>query len=396
MVRFMNQAIDDCNADNVAVYSFVSQMRRGTLGGDYYNPPADPSDDHGGATDFIRDLALGTGGKYTPAGNYDLASYLGSIAASQNNYYLLGYAPSAESAAKPCHKLKVKVARSGLEVTARDSYCTSGQPPDRALKSAEKALESRPIAGLPAPGMQVSWFYSKPGTAIVDLATDLDLRTTQLHGKQFNLLGVVYREDGSVATRLGDTVKLDADTPAPYHYSRELNLPPGRYRFRVTVGAGGEPFGAVERAIEIAPWDGETLSASGIALGMNAALITDVTAALSNSLLEGPHRLASQGWELTQMGGAEFHAGANGTLYFEIYAPHRAAPLTPRVRIVDRANGEEQTDSGPMDIRDFIHAGDPVISIALTLPVAKLPAGAYTLEVRVGDTVLRTADFDVK
>ena len=70
--------------------------------------------------------------------------------------------------------------------------------------------------------------------------------------------------------------------------------------------------------------------------------------------------------------------------------------MAPRMRIVDRATGEERIDSGPMDVRDFIHAGDPVIAIALTLPVSKLPAGAYRLEVRVGDTILRTADFDVK
>jgi VWFA-related protein len=391
MARFVKQAIDECNADNVAVYSFVADQRRLTLGGDYYSRPEDPSEDHGGATDFVRDLALGTGGKYTPDGDYDMAAYLGNIAASQNDYYLLGYTPATESATKPCHKLRVKVARSGLEVTARDSYCTSDRPPERALKSAEKALESRPTTVLPAPGLQLSWFYSKPGTAIVDLAMDLDF-----HGKQFNLLGVVYREDGSVATRLGDTVKLDADAPTPYRYSRQLNLPPGRYRIRVTVGSGGEPFGAAERTIEIAPWDGESLSASGIALSVNASRITDVTAALSNSMLDGPHRMASQGWKIEPMGGSEFHAGANATLYFEIYAPHDAAVLAPRMRIVDRANGEQKTDSGPMDIHDFVHAGDRVIPVVLTLPVSKLTAGSYTLEVRIGDNVLRTADFEVR
>jgi len=46
-------------------------------------------------------------------------------------------------------------------------------------------------------------------------------------------------------------------------------------------------------------------------------------------------------------------------------------------------------------------AGNPAIPIALNLPVSDLPAGAYTLELRVTgdngqDAVVRTADFDVK
>ena len=54
-----------------------------------------------------------------------------------------------------------------------------------------------------------------------------------------------------------------------------------------------------------------------------------------------------------------------------------------------------------MDADGWVQAGNPVIPITLNLPASKLPAGGYTLEVRVThsdghDAVVRTADFDVR
>ena len=95
--------------------------------------------------------------------------------------------------------------------------------------------------------------------------------------------------------------------------------------------------------------------------------------------------------------------------YFEIYEPRLAReaarqqinPPALRIRVLDHATGEERADSGPMDAADWIQAGRPVIPIALTFPVANMPAGSYTLEVRVAregeqDAIARSADFEVK
>jgi VWFA-related protein len=376
-----------CDAANVSVYSFRVSERLVDAPGVIYDPPKGPDGNYHASTDFLRDLAAGTGGKYTPPGTYDLASYLGTVTKEHSEYYVLGYTPLGDAADKPCHKIKVKVDRSGLDVTARDTYCTSGESSAHALRPAERALESKSAPAI-APAMQLSWFYSKPGTAIVDLAMDLDLR-----GKQFNLLGVAYREDGSVAERTGDTVKPDSDPP--FHYTKQFSFPPGRYRFRMTVGAGGEALGSVEKPLDIAPWSGETLSASGIALSVEGRRLAGAASELDSSLLEGPHRLISRGNRIVPMAGARFDAGHDGVFYFEIYNPHGATP-PPRIRILDRTSGEQKSDSGPIDIRDFVRPDNPVTPIALALPVSKLSAGSYTLEVRVGDNVLRTADFHVK
>ena len=373
-------------------------------------------------TDIIGDLADYTGGSYTPPGVYDLTSYLGSVSKEQGDYYRLGYTPSASAGDKPCHKLQVKVDRSGLKVNARESYCASAQPAARALNSTQKALEARAASGAAgniAAGLQLSWFYAKPDASVVDIAMDIDPRSMKIRGKlhgEFDLLGVAYREDGSAAARVPDTVKLDFDTPeqldaflkVPYHYSKQFEIAPGRYRFRMAVGSGDEAFVSAEKPLDIEPWSGQTMSVSGIALGARDYPLTGVTAGLANELLEGPRRLASRGRALVPLGGAQFHVGQKGMFYFEVYEPRLAQaaagqPVKPpalRIRVLDRATGEEKADSGPMDAADWMQAGNPVIPIALTFPVANMPPGSYTLEVRVAregeqDAMARRADFEV-
>jgi VWFA-related protein len=420
-VATIEKAFDDCNAAGVSVYSFENGKNAGASVGDFYHPPEDIAQDRGAATDLIRDLAVFTGGRYTPPGDYDLTSYLTSITAEQSDYYLLGYAPPADSAGKPCHKIKVKVDRSGLDVTARDSYCISGEPAARALKPAQRALEARGasgVAGNLGVGLQLSWFYLKPGVPVVDIAADIEPHVFKMPGKthgEFNLLQRAYREDGSVAAEAGDTIKLDFDTPAeldeflkvPYHYSNQFRLAPGSYRFRLTVGSGGEAFGNAEAPLDIAPWTGQTLSMSGIALSTQALRLTDVTAELDSSLLEGPHQLRSKGLSIVPMGGAKFNSGQSGVFYVEIYEPQAPAAdhgqpnpsPTMQIRVLDRATGQEKLDSGPIITSNWMRPGEALIPIALDLPVSKLPPGSYTLEMlgaRGSDAVVRSANFDVK
>ena len=69
-------------------------------------------------------LSDGTGGISFRTTN-DLAASLGKVAQEQDQYYLLSYTPTVDSAEGSCHELKVKVDRGDLEVRARKSYCTS-------------------------------------------------------------------------------------------------------------------------------------------------------------------------------------------------------------------------------------------------------------------------------
>ncbi len=408
----MQKVTDDCSKARVSIFAFALDRKAGLSTGDFYGT-SDSAHDTGGSTDLLRDLAVATGGSYTPPGKYDLVSYLGGVVKQQSDYYLLGYAPPANSADTPCHKIKLKIDRPGLDINARDAFCSSGPLPPRGLKAPQRALEAR-IAnpGGATAAMQLSWFHLKPDAAIVDVATDIDPAAWKLKGKahaEFEALGIAYREDGSMAARLPDTVSLDFGSPAqrdelvkaPYHYSTQLTLSPGRYRFVLAAGSEKETVSQAERPLDIEPWSPGALSLSSLALGIKDRPVSSVSGELDAPLADGPHRLASKGRELEPMGSLQFPAVRDGIVYFEVYDPLSAHPVTLDMRVRDRATGQEKAGSAPLDASPWARPSSPTLPISLTLRLSSLPRGAYTLEVRAAhaggkDAVQRTVDFEIK
>jgi VWFA-related protein len=432
--------IDACNKSNVAVYGVLGrgligrlnqpgssplptlalgfQGRFGTAApapGGLSNTDASGSQINLDAPsqDVLRALANGTGGLMLGTTN-NLPEELGNLAQEQDDYYLLGYTPAIESAEGTCHSLQVKVDR-GLNVRARKGYCTE-KPVDPLLgKPAGKDLEARAsgsAAGNIAVRAQLPWFYAGPNEARVDVAMDFVPRTVPfrkdkdgLHG-EIDLAGIAYKPDGSVAARLSDTVKLnfasqqeaDAFLKTPYHYTNQLEIAPGQYNFRIAVapeGAGAQEFGKLDSPLAIDPWNGNALAMSALALSHETHPASP--AEPDDLILARVGALVSNGIEVVPAGNNEFRVGERGFFYFEVYTAAALPSLSVRVRILNRGSGQQIDDSGPMKADSFIHPGEPVIPIAMTLPIASagLPAGAYKVEVTAAG-LTRTAEFDVK
>ncbi len=372
-----------------------------------------------------RSLADGTGGlSFWTTG--DLANSLGQVAQEQDEYYLLTYTPTVDSPEGSCHELRVKTDRKGIEIRARKSYCTSKPADALSGKPEGHDLEARAAAntaGNMTAKMQLPWFYSAPNIARVDLAVDIipsALKFQKEKGKlqsELDLAGVAYKPDGSIAARVSDAVKLEFDSEqqveaflkTPYHYQNQFNIAPGQYTFRMAFSSdssGAHGFGKVEMPLTIDPWNGQTLSLSGLALSRDAHPAADLAAGLDVSLLEGAQPLVSRGIEAVPTGSAQFHAGEPGYYYFEAYEPllSAAKPDAPppvvgvRVRVLDRNTGQQKQDTGFRAAGIYERPGNPTIPIVSPLP-ANLPPGAYRLEVSVvrptGDPVVRTADFDI-
>jgi hypothetical protein len=150
-----------------------------------------------------------------------------------------------------------------------------------------------------------------------------------------DLAGVAYRADGSVAARVSDAVKLDFDTQqqvdaflkAPYHYENQFDIAPGEYNFRMAFSSGpdAQGFGKVELPLKIDPWNGQTLSASALALSHEAHPAADLAGGLDGTLLEGLRPLVAKGTEVVPTGTAQFQAGERGFFYLEAYEPLLAA-----------------------------------------------------------------------
>ena len=437
----LDATIAACNKANVAVYTVGSRsgLISGSGASDMSQPPPsisrasrtlpmpDLSMDSADAQNTPAVLSEGTGGVTFRTTN-DLAASLGKVAQEQDQYYLLSYTPTVDSAEGSCHELKVKVDRGDLEVRARKSYCTS-KPADLLTgKPAGAVLEARAASAAPGTitaNMQLPWFYTAPNVARVNVAMEIipsamkfqKEKGGKLHG-EFDLAGVAYKADGTAAARVSDVVKLDFDTEqqvaaflqSPYHYENQFEVAPGQYNFRMAFTSGAtdaKGFGKVEMPLTVDPWNGQTLAISAIALSHDAHPAADLAAGLDVSLLEGEQHLTAKGAEAVPAGNSQFHTGDPAYFYFEGYEPLLAAakPDSPlpllgiRIRVLDRVTGQQKSDSGNRAAGTYERAGNPTVPVISSLPTANLPAGAYKLEVSVvresGDPVVRTADFDI-
>lgn len=367
----------------------------------------------------LRSLAEATGGMMLTASN-DLAGALGKIAQEQDGYYLLGYTPSVDAPEGSCHTLHVTTSHSGITVRARKGYCTvaraaltGGGPAAGGLEA--KALGTSP--GTMAAKMQIPYFYSRPDVAHVNLTMDIVTKGMKfqkdkgkLHG-ELDIAGVADANGGAVAARFSDRVRMDFDSQqeadnflaAPYRYTRQFDIAPGQYSFHVAFASSDQNFGKAEMPLAIGPWDGKTLSVSGLVLSHAAHPATDLASDLDPSLLEGAHPLISQGTEVVPAASSQFRAGERGFFYFEAYEPKMSTPppvVAVRYRVLDRATGRQISDSGGTNASNFIRPGSAVVPIGLVLPSATLAPGAYRLEVSVSDDaagtpVVRLVDFDV-
>jgi len=372
-------------------------------------------------------LADGTGG-FVILNTNDLVGGLQKINKEQNEYYLLAYTPP-DSPEGSCHTIKVKVNRGGMNVRARTGYCNVKQVDLLSGKPAEKELEAR-VAGTAAPTiaaapMQTPFFYTSPNTARVMVAMEIPtdgIKFQKVKGKQhaeMNVLGIAYRPDGNVAGRFSDNVKWDFEDKKeaeafgkkPYRYESQFDLGSGEYTLKVAFSSGESGFGKLESPLKIDPFDGKQFTMSALAMSKDFHKIDQLDTGLDAALQEGRTPLVTGGLQFKPAGSNAFKPTETVAVYFEVYEPLLAetegaatgaaagTKVGAQLRIVDKKTGEAKLDSGGVEISNFIKAGNPVMSVALKVPVNTLAAGSYRLELKTldsaGKTATRTEDFDI-
>ncbi|MFY9729834.1 MAG: VWA domain-containing protein [Candidatus Acidiferrales bacterium] len=361
-------------------------------------------------------LAAGTGG-FPIFNTNDLLTGLQKIAAEQNEYYLLGFAPS-DSAEGSCHTLKVKVERSGTNVRARSGYCNVRPADALAGKPIEKELEahaSSASSGSAGGSLQAPYFYTASNEARVNLVMEIppsSVEFNKIKGKyhaDVNVLGIAYRPDGSVAARFSDqqTFDLEKDawkelTKSPIHYQNQFVIAPGQYRLTVVLSGGGQNFGKYEMPLNIDAYDGKAFSLSGIALTKHLERVSDLGGALDADLLADHTPLVVHQMEVIPSGSNRFKKTDKVALYAQMYDPGVANLNPPALRVayqvVDQKTGKPIFATGTIDASPFIEKGSPVVPLALVIPVDSLSPGMYRIELQGGEaggaaSPVRTVDF---
>jgi len=338
----------------------------------------------------------------------------------QNQYYIVGYTPP-ESPEGSCHTSRVKVDRGGTSVRSRAGYCNVKGNDVLAGSPVEKTLESRATgaaAGTIAAAMRAPFFYTGENTARVAVAIEIPSETIQFEkvkGKMHstvNVLGIAYKQDGTVAARFSDAVKLEFENQkevqafktAPMHYENQFDIASGSYNLKVVFDSGGQSFGKLDAPLMINAYDGAAFAISGVAFSQKFGKVTESDAKLDSVLLEGRSPLVAGPNQFTPTGVSAFKAADTVAMYFEVYDNAVTAETKPTVaaqlRILDSKTLAVLTDSGNVLIDNYVHQGNPVVAAALKLPVTELKPGDYRVELKAldstGNFATRTADFVIQ
>ena len=365
-------------------------------------------------------LARGTGG-FTIFNTNDFLAGLNKIANELDQYYILGYVPPSQAHDGTYQKIAVKVTRAGVQIRHRMGYYDLKAPDLLAGKPEGEALEA--LAASAQPGqipvlLSVPYFYNSPGAARVYVslqipgsAIDFGKEKRQFHSK-VEVLGIASREDGTVAARFSDTVKLDMEkkdlkefSKGPFKYQNTFNIAPGKYTLKLVLSAGGEKFAKYEAPLTIAPFDGSQLGITGPALSDDVRPVNELVASLDSQLLEDQTPLICQGLEVFPQPGNRFPRGDKVGFYVEVFEPRMQSAFVPRVgvlfNIVDSKTNQQVYSSNTILVNPLAREGDPVIPVLQQIPIASLPAGEYRLEVRARNSSgeaspIRTAEFEVQ
>jgi VWFA-related protein len=364
-------------------------------------------------------LAEGTGG-FVILNTNDLVGGLDKIAREQSEYYVLGYTPP-ETAEGSCHTLKVKVDRGGTVVRSRSGYCNVKPADLLAGKPAEKFLQDRiesPEKGSVTASAEAPFFYTGANRARVDLALDVPgnaIKFEKQNGKYrsvVNVLGIAYKSDGSVAARFSDSLPLEFDEKKqaeefarkPFYYENQFEVAPGDYRLKLAFSSSTDSFGKLEMPLAIAPYDGKQFTLSDVVLSRDVHPASD-DVSLDAQVLEGHVPLITHGMEVVPAATYTFKKSENTGAYVEVYEPLLLQPNPPQVgleiKVLDRKTGQQKIDAGFTNTAGAMKAGNPIVPLAIKIPVDRLDPGPYRLELRAMDSAgnssqPRDTDFEVQ
>jgi VWFA-related protein len=365
-------------------------------------------------------LAAGTGG-FTIFNSNDFLKGLEKVAKEMNEYYILGYVPPNQTHDGSYHKIRVKVDRGGVNVRSRNGYFDVKSPDLLAGKPEGQVLEER--AANPQPGdipvsLRAPYFYIAPGVARVNLALSIPGASVDFEkqkGKflsKVNVLGIAYREDGSVSARFSDTVKLDYEkkevkefSKGSFDYQTTFNIAPGKYTLKLVLSAGGEKFGKYETPLVVDPFSGNEFTLGGPALSDKLVPVSQLTVSMDEALLEERPPLVFKGMQVVPSPNNRFEKSAHPVFYVEVYDPVLRNSDAPRVGIlydiVNRKTSERVYSSNTILINELVQQGNPLVPLGLKLAIDQLQVGDYRLEVRGRDSdghvsPVRSADFSVE
>jgi VWFA-related protein len=283
----------------------------------------------------LRTLADTTGG-FAVVNSNSFDEAFTRIVRENSSYYVLGFTSTNERRDGRYRRLRVGVARPGLQVRSRQGYLA---PKDRGREPAPpnaagnvsagvaEALATPLGAGTVPMRIFAAPYRGEDRNAAVAIAIEIDAAALGLTNRDGTFAGRLEIADTAVAAEgkviPGDrryaslTLRPDTYDRVRRHGIRAMlqqQLAPGRYQLRVAAGLSGGSAGSVVAELEVPDFSREPFSMSGVAITSSAAqqALTLPTPNPLEGLLPGPIVTAR-----------EFRPDETLTLYTEFYESRR-------------------------------------------------------------------------
>jgi hypothetical protein len=359
------------------------------------------------AQDSLRTLAEETNG-FAAVNTNDFTSAFERIVNDNSAYYLLAYYPPSNRRDGRFHRIEVRTTRPGLRVRARRGYIAPRRSTSASRIENVDGVSSRVLAALNSPlptsglGLRVfaAPFKGAAPNASVVMGVELSGRHLSLTGNDRVVFSWAV-VDASGRTRASDTDTLtlrlaqdvrDRVAQSGIRILSRVNLPPGRYQFRVAgqdVASGVA--GGLSYDLEVPDYENLPLSMSGLLLTSTAgsATMTARGDAELQRVLPGP-----------PVSLRAFPPDDELVFFAEVYdrtgsAPH-TVDITTTVRAVDGQVVFEHNDERSSDELRGARGG---YGHTVTVPMRGLAPGRYVLTVearsRLGQSASRHTQFVV-
>jgi VWFA-related protein len=222
-------------------------------------------------------LAVETDGTMVIDASARSGEALQRIAEQAQDYYLVGFTPSAEARTNrgKYRRVAVKVTRPGARVSARTGYAMT---PEATAADKKRAITSVLGAPFAQQGLKIDYTTydikaPAAGQPRVILSLNADLPVRSAPGDAADIVFVARDiHDGRVVANGSDTIPLP-EKPRPGSplgtgtWHAQFNVPAGDYMMRVVVREPGGLTGSADRRFDVRPLNGPDVSASDLVVG---------------------------------------------------------------------------------------------------------------------------------
>jgi VWFA-related protein len=322
-----------------------------------------------------------------------------------SNYYILGFQSNNPRRDGAFRKLEIKTELKGVTLKHPAGY--QDRRPIDVLASAKQektlltALASSDIAAQLPIVFRPLYFYDSPRVVRVLVASRIRMEKAAFRknggqmGTEFNIMGVAYAEDGSIAARFSETLPISFDKEKETEFRKKdlvyrnyFKLRPGKYRLKLAVSDESDNLGSTEQMLQIPALPDRGFAGSSIAIAEQTSSLPDLIRNLQSQLLDEDDPLLCPGVQIEPSVRNRLPAGANVPLVFRIYSlpgPHDQWDLTAQVKLLDE-NGKEYK-MRPISLKTATSpVGKAEALVTLTVSFKQVPTGKYRLIIETGES----------